>query len=686
MFKKSVPLLFCLVALLCSNVFAWNIKIIDSSGIDASDMKSMVGSITRDCETDQQKMEAMWAFITRNPFYHWCEAREGLEPATEFGLVYDPIKAFNVYGTIICYQVADLLANMALEAGIPARTRSFPYKHKVMEAYFDGGWHLFDAQSDCQAIYYKADGKTIASLDEVDADPQYYLIDQPNPSEPFFQFEKFAGNCWPWEVRQWIKENWYEFYPTEQLERYHPFDQQGHRMLFSLRRGEKLVRYWDNERKWYCTPELQEAWSHDLTQRWVALGPHDPRNPFNTYANGKLIYKPDWKAGSENFLDGLHEGSNYRLVDGKIYPGQAGELTQVSFRVSSPYLLAGHPNRLGVDGDSESGAIFRAVFHRQDDGSSAAVSVSVDEGLSWIPVWRDSLTGTHPVKLDLTNYVEGRYSYLVRVELKAASGKEIWFSGMELENSLFYSPILLPTVRAGENQFSVELSEAGEQFCLEPDFSSLETLKPFVHSIDNLSFNDAFAQRLFPENEEWGSLVAQVDPVGGSLIHELAVSGSFGIDPQAEQEDSIMVLVAENAPENWKPVWAYSTKALDKNWDSGYSEEGRVKLAEHWRLEKTFEVKPSKPCGRMYVKFMLKRKARVSLNTFKVYAYYQPERQSEPDFRDIAITHAWTEDGEAKAHTENLASTNHAYTISAADSLVANQSITVEMKNIVTGK
>jgi hypothetical protein len=684
MYKKTVPVLFCILILLVSNVSAWNIKIIDSSGIDATDMKSLVSTVTSGCETDQQKMEAMWAFITRKSFYHWCEAREGLEPDTEFGLVYDPIKAFNVYGTIICYQVADLLANMALEAGIPARTRSFPYKHKVMEAYFDGSWHLFDAQSDCQAIYYKPDGKTIASLDEVDADPQYYLIDQPNPSEPFFQFERFAGNCWPWEVRQWVKENWYEHFPTEQLVRYFPFDQQGHRMLLSLRRGEKLVRYWDNEHKWHCTPVLQNAWNHDLTQKWVALGPHDPRNPLNTYANGKLIYFPDWKANSVNFLDGLHEGSNYRLVNGKVYPAETGKPAQVSFRVSSPYLLAGHPNRLGVDGDSEGGALFRAVFHRPGDGSSAAVSVSVDEGLSWSTVWQDSLTGTHPVEVDLTNFVEGRYSYLLRVELRAENSKNICFENMRLENSLFYSPILLPAVGTGKNRFNVELSQPGEQFCLEPDFSSLEALTLFCHSIDNLGFDKHFTRRLTPEKGQWGTLVAEVDPVGRSLIHELAVWASFGISPQAEEEDSIRVFVAENAPDNWKPVWEHSTKAMDQSWDSGYCEEGRVKLAEHWRLDKTIELLPTKPCEKLYVKFMIKRKARLSLNNFKLYAYYQPQRPSETNFRDIVVTHAWTEGGEVRSHTESLTSTSHAYSVSAADSLVANQSITLEMKNLVS--
>ncbi|MEA2063760.1 MAG: transglutaminase domain-containing protein, partial [Gemmatimonadota bacterium] len=122
---------------------AQSIKILDSSGLDATELKSLVRSVTAGCSTDQEKMEALWAFITRRPLYHWCEAREGRTATSEYGIVYDPVKAFCVYGTVICYQVADLLANMALEAGIPARTRGFPYRHKVMEAWFEGGWHLF---------------------------------------------------------------------------------------------------------------------------------------------------------------------------------------------------------------------------------------------------------------------------------------------------------------------------------------------------------------------------------------------------------------------------------------------------------------------------------------------------------------------------------------------------------------
>lgn len=79
--------------------------------------------------------------------------------------------------------------------------------------------------------------------------------------------------------------------------------------------------------------------------------------------------------------------------------------------------------------------------------------------------------------------------------------------------------------------------------------------------------------------------------------------------------------------------------------------------------------------------FRIKRNARVSLNNLKVFAYYEPERPAKPQFQNLVITHAWTEDGVLRTHTESPASTRHSYTVIAADSLVANESITIEMKN-----
>ena len=100
---------------------ARNLKLINLSGVDATDLSTLVATATQGCGTDQEKMIALWGYITRNPFYHWCEARENPEGTTELGVVYDPIIAFNVYGTTICYQVADILANLGDAAGVRTR-------------------------------------------------------------------------------------------------------------------------------------------------------------------------------------------------------------------------------------------------------------------------------------------------------------------------------------------------------------------------------------------------------------------------------------------------------------------------------------------------------------------------------------------------------------------------------------
>ena len=682
MLKKFIIIFFVSSLLLSGSILqGWNIKIIPGSGLDATELKSLVRSITADCKSDQEKMVALWAFITRNPFYHWCEAREGREATNEYGLVYDPIKAFNVHGTVICYQVADLLSNMAQEAGIPARTRGFPYKHKVMEAFYDGAWHLFDAQYDCQAIYYKPDGKTIASLNEVDADPEGYLLKQAYPSDPFFQFEKFGGNIWPWETRRWVIDNWFNAFETEELGHSYPLDCQGHTINISLCRGEKLVRHWDNQGKWFCSPGLFQRWNRDLTQRWVALGPHDPRNPQNTYANGWLIYRPDWRASEDNFLDGLYQGENYRLEQARVHPAEPGR-ARVCFRVSSPYLLAGHPNRLSIDGDSEGGSIFKADFFRANSRARARIDVSTDNGITWRAVWQDTRIGRHPVELDLTNQVEGTYGYLLRVELEARNTEEVSFGGMELKNSLFYSPVLLPAMAEGENVFTVELSEPSRQLCLEPDFSSMESLKKYCFSIDNLEYGSHFTRRLSPPQGRSGSLVVEIDPPGDGLIHWMTVYGSFGIDLQAEEKDSLQILYAQKAPENWRVLWEASTAEIDKSWLISYEEEDRPPLAGHWRFDKSVEVHPVKPCKKCYIKYRVTRKVRASLNNLKVYAYYEPERPAgKPQPGDIVITHSWMEAGTFRSHSETPKAEKHSYVVTAGDTSIVNESITIEVKN-----
>ncbi len=679
---KILPTLFLL--LYFANSQAQHIKIIPESGIDATDLQSLVRTITAGCRTEQEKMIALWGFITRKPFYHWCEARDGKQATTEYGVVHDPIKAFNVFGTVICYQVADLLANMAQEAGIPARTRGIPHSHKVMEAYYDGAWHLFDAQHDCQAYYLKQDGKTIASLNEVDADPRSLILDQKNPSDPFFQFDHYGGIFWPWESRKYVVEKWLERFETSEISYGRAVDRQGHTITISLRRGEKLVRRWDNEGKWYCTAELFERWNRDYTQRWVALGPHDPRNPQNTYANGWLIYEPDWEAFIENFSGSIKEGiyaDGFTMFkDGRVRPYDSRK-ARVDIEVRSPYLIVGHPNRLTVNGDSEGGAFFAADFYRADETVSAAINVSTDNGITWQRVWEDDRTGKHRVELDLTNYVEGTYSYLIQVEMQAENHDDVWFSRPSIRNSIFYSPVLLPGLHEGKNSFTVEIGLPTNQIVIDPDFSSLEAFKRYCWRVENLTCDTLLYNRLKPLIGETGTAVFKIDPPGMAWLHHLTIWSSYGTGLNANG-DSIRISYARHRPQHWQVLWESAANREVEEW-KGTGSEGSPPKANHWRFDKSLEVDLGGGCEEIYVKFEINRARRVSLNDLTIYAHYKPEPFVLPlQPADYIITHTWRVDGELRSHKETPHSAKHTYTVDAGEGEIANEEITIEVRNV----
>ena len=676
---KILPALFILLSF--SIPQAQQIKIIPESGIDVTNLQSLVRTVTAGCRTDQEKMIALWGFITRNPFYHGCEARDGKQATTEYGVVHDPVKAFNVYGTVICYQVADMLANMAQEAGITVRTRSIPYSHNLMEAYYSDAWHLFDAQYDCQAYYLKQDGKTIASLNEVDSDPRSFILDQKNPSEPFFQFDHYGGIFWPWESKKFVVEKWFERFETSTLGYRRPVDRQGHTVIISLRRGEKLVRRWDNEGKWYCTAELFERWNRDYTQRWVALGPHDPRNPQNTYANGWLIYEPDWEASGKNFAGSLERADESTLFkDGRIYPSDSRK-AKAAIRVRSPYLIVGHPNRLAVNGDSENGACFAADFYRANDKTSAAINISRDNGLTWQRVWEDDRTGEHRVELDLTDYVEGTYSYLIQVEMQADNREDVWFGKPSIRNSIFYSPLLLPGLHQGENSFTVEIGEPTEQIVIDPDFSSQEAFERYCWQVENLTCDTMAYNRIKPPIGESGTAVFRIDPPGRGELHHLTIWSSYRSDFNAAS-DSVKISYAKHKPEDWQVLWQSAIDREVGEW-KGTGPEDSLPKAEHWRFDKSLEVDLDGGCEEVYVKFEINRTRQVSLNDLTIYAHYRPEPLApalQPE--DYRITHTWRANGELYSHTEIPLSKRHTYTVNAGEGEIANEEITIEVANV----
>lgn len=648
----------CGAALTC---WARNLKLIKPDEVDATDIRSLVATATRGCTTDKEKAIALWAYITRNPYYHWCTARENPEGTNENGIVLDPVSNFNVHGTVICFQVIDILGTMAEVAGIESRSLGLP-GHMVSELKFDGSWHLFDAQPNPVSYCLGDDATTVLSYSQICTDPNKYILNQANPSNPFYQYDQggYGYLFVPWESKQYCVDHFYQ----NQSQVYATRISWGHTIQFHLRRGEQLIRYFGNRGRWYCPPELFNTWGGYSPgyggANHVVQGPHSPYDPKNRYANGVLVYQPDWEGHENNFLDGLYDGTNYVLADGKVRPAGTGEC-HVIFRVVSPYLIAGKPGQLHVGGDSYDGAIIEGDFYRDNIDALNSIAVSVDNGLTWNTVWINDQTGTTHLKLDLTDQVEGRYHYLIKVRLLGEGPAEASLANLKLTNYLFCSPVPLPAIKPGANRFKFTCKERENVLIVRPDLSENPGYQRFFSELYNLNYDPHFTNHLYPSSK--GHAIMEVAAPPGCQIQWLTVDSMFGA--RSTTGDRARVLYRAD----YDPAWKWRVAWKDK-----------FRTSVHWRREKTVDIMLPQPADKCYIKWLLRRTSHMSLNGCKVYAHYlRPEPALLPG--SVKITHVWTEDGRARARTIVPRLTGQTYTINASGSAITNRCVIMEVAN-----
>ncbi|KPK79958.1 MAG: hypothetical protein AMJ81_12590 [Phycisphaerae bacterium SM23_33] len=654
--------LFLAACVLASPAAGRDLKLLKVGEPDAHDIKSLVASVTAGCHSDQEKAIALWGYITRRHFFHW-NPLEHPEGTTELGYVLDPIRIFNVYGMTICFQIQHTLAAMCEVAGLPARQRALP-GHCVLEVWYDGDWHEFDAQYDC-AHYcqeWDAGGPTrIVDTNTICGNPDRYIMNQQYPSTPFWQWDYLGGKFIAWGSKQYCRNTFYKSYiPTSGESYYAACRSWGHSMDLDLRRGERLTRYWDRLGRWYCPPEFYAPTTWYDFER----GPHNFRLPKIHYVNGIQEYRPDWAAHQNNFLDGLYQGVNYVLQDGKVGPAGLGDC-YVIFRMHSPYLIAGSPGTLTVAGDSHSGAILEADFHRANVGATNSVAVSTDNGLTWTTVWTNDTTGDCHLKLDITNQVEGTYGYLLRVRLLGEDVSEASVANLKLKNSLFMSPMPLPGIQAGTNRFKFSMKPQEAVFWIKPDLGSSPRYLDFFHEISNLSYSTSYPSHLSPGGGGKGYAVVKVAPPATWQIHWLTVAGSFSAanSPWTPPSDRAQILYKTNLD----PAWRFAFK---KPFDAGA----------HWRRERTCDIRLRQPAAECYVKFQLKKVSRCTLNTYRIFAHCtRPEPALQPGM--VKITHTWFADGAAKSKTIIPSLEGDSYVVPAAGSNIVNRALIIEVAN-----
>lgn len=428
-----------------------DIKVLTSKTPDVSSLESWKRSVIKEGMSAKEK--ALAIFNSQIAFQHDDFAPvECLQRDQWNEWVLDPIKMFNVYGYTMCSVSAASMACLARYAGLPARV-STVREHIVPEFYFDGAWHMLDAD---QIHYFpKADG-SIASLPEIVAGISSWLEVHPE----FPMNDKAARHQWmkekDWKVAGpeilsrnpyfnasgWLPVGRFAWADSIQtFSRINPPSRScysmGYEVKIQLRPGERLTRNWSNQGLhvnmdgvWLAPRILKPKVAEKelaYTRQWGDVAP-------GRIGNGVLEYVVPLADGG--FRRGALAVENLaaRSEDGlapALHVKNSAGAGLLDIRMPSSYVyLNGLCTLTAVLGD----------------GGEIKVLLSDNNGLDWKPV--ATVDGGGEQKIDLTPFVSRRYSYIIRFVIK---GRGTGLEALKLTHDIQHSQRPLPALERGEN-------------------------------------------------------------------------------------------------------------------------------------------------------------------------------------------------------------------------------------------
>ncbi|MFH1069719.1 MAG: transglutaminase domain-containing protein [Candidatus Glassbacteria bacterium] len=391
---------------------------------DWFDIHSMVAEIVKDCTTDEEKALAIWEWV------HWKKFQRS--PADHSSL--HPVRAMNGYGYGICGHTAAWLKAMWTAAGLEARVQEI-WGHTVSEAYYNGGWHMLDGN--VKVFYLGRDNRTIASLAELEKDgwliertihPREPWVRQDDPPERNEEFVRYIVTS---------RDNYVETGYDDEIAK-------NYTMSYTLKPGEKLLRWWD--------PVLGKYEARD-------------KNPLvpQRYANGRLEWEPDLKRTDvcdylrviENITTTQRDGITPAIHVAEVQDENYTRPSRFAIPVASPYPIVG-------------GHFYCTLL--KDPGASASVFFGEpewDNGNLYTYRWG---SGPERIELDLDSDIlrsASLYNYEVgftvsgnsRRERKAQAGVE----DFRLITDLQVSPHSLPALSRGKNAIKYRDRTQGAQ-------------------------------------------------------------------------------------------------------------------------------------------------------------------------------------------------------------------------------
>ena len=385
---------------------------------------AILSSILKPGMRDAEKAIAIWKHAAGNeiqchennrrvgPYYPEDHSHPWRNTFKERG---DPVKAANCYYCSGCQLSAANCVVLMRHAGLAARAvwmcpRNMYENHCVAEAWYDGGWHLFDPER--RSFYLESDNTTVASYETLHKNPG--LVSRTHD----------GGFAAPSGKKTHAKE--YErFYPPPVM----PVGRWTTTMAMTLRPGERLVWRWDHINKFR-----------------VGQNPRNRNDPPYRLANGKWIYRPNLE--HPGFRKGILSEDNVKATfqDHKppaVHPEISGDEAFISYRIKTPYPIVG-----GVVGGK---------FHRRSTQDRCAIYLSVGDS-DWTEVWSADETGDFERCFAVDEVLGAklgvaRYTCYVKYEFSTQGAvADVGLNGVYVELDVQMSGAALPSLSAGLNE------------------------------------------------------------------------------------------------------------------------------------------------------------------------------------------------------------------------------------------
>jgi len=563
---------------------------------------------------------AIWElFVDREEgLYHFWPPLERLTGH----FAWDPLKIFNCFGWSICGLTANLLAVVCRAAGLPDARIVNLEGHEATEVFWDGAWHLLDA--DLQAFHrrHPPEEARIASYAECLADPTL-VSRQENPSRPYYVPDRP-----PAEMAKLysVPPSWDRAFPEF-----------AHTMDFVLRPGERLERHTFNEGLWIWFANYAE-----MCKRWPGElkddGPWERNPPHRRFGNGRWVYEPRLTSDFGDFDAGVLEADG---VDAGPHGARAWRPgpTSCTFEFDSPWVFTGTPARDGREVPRDGAIVEATIF--QGAGSAARICLAVDPDLPWFTVWEGRAEGRHEVRLNLTRHVVNAYRYLLRFEFDSPAGDTCGIEKLRIQSAILVRPASLGRLVEGANDLTVwfgdENGEPLRRWIVETNLRDEADVRRKAHRLENVRFVADAADRILPVDPARDyQVVFKVDAPPFGWLQRIYAFGAFrGKAPDDPAEGRVAAYLAESEDGPWRPLFESPVLVDRHRWH--FAAQGELPLQQ--------DRTPT-----AYVKFV----GRVGLINAKVRAHYF-DRRAVSVRTPLLVTHVWDDAGGRKTHTERVA-------------------------------